>query len=186
MNTPLGRWHHHVENERWLVSSRARAIAYLEAPLLLWATSPPCTNFASLCPFYPCIGPFTAILAPRKSFDILALYKSDYYYYYYIGPFHLHKPLPLPIGLFGGEGGLRQLCTGVYWVKTGVPYDGSCGQSDVVNISILAYFCTHLHFCYHVSGVSVSRNRVSLLCLQYCSYQPLSAYCQCFCAVCCL
>jgi len=22
-------------------------------------------------------------LAPRKSFDILALYKSDYYYYYY-------------------------------------------------------------------------------------------------------
>ena len=23
-------------------------------------------------------------LAPRKSFDILALYKSDYYYYYYI------------------------------------------------------------------------------------------------------
>jgi len=23
------------------------------------------------------------ILAPRKSFDILALYKSDYYYYYY-------------------------------------------------------------------------------------------------------
>jgi len=22
--------------------------------------------------------------APRKSFDILALYKSDYYYYYYI------------------------------------------------------------------------------------------------------
>ena len=24
-------------------------------------------------------------LAPRKSFDILALYKSDYYYYYYLG-----------------------------------------------------------------------------------------------------
>jgi len=23
------------------------------------------------------------VLAPRKSFDILALYKSDYYYYYY-------------------------------------------------------------------------------------------------------
>jgi len=23
--------------------------------------------------------------APRKSFDILALYKSDYYYYYYYG-----------------------------------------------------------------------------------------------------
>jgi len=23
------------------------------------------------------------IIAPRKSFDILALYKSDYYYYYY-------------------------------------------------------------------------------------------------------
>jgi len=23
------------------------------------------------------------LLAPRKSFDILALYKSDYYYYYY-------------------------------------------------------------------------------------------------------
>jgi len=25
-------------------------------------------------------------LAPRKSFDILALYKSDYYYYYYYCP----------------------------------------------------------------------------------------------------
>jgi len=25
----------------------------------------------------------SVILAPRKSFDILALYKSDYYYYYY-------------------------------------------------------------------------------------------------------
>jgi len=25
-----------------------------------------------------------AISAPRKSFDILALYKSDYYYYYYV------------------------------------------------------------------------------------------------------
>ena len=25
----------------------------------------------------------TEVLAPRKSFDILALYKSDYYYYYY-------------------------------------------------------------------------------------------------------
>jgi len=24
-----------------------------------------------------------SLLAPRKSFDILALYKSDYYYYYY-------------------------------------------------------------------------------------------------------
>ena len=24
------------------------------------------------------------VLAPRKSFDILALYKSDYYYYYYV------------------------------------------------------------------------------------------------------
>ena len=23
------------------------------------------------------------LIAPRKSFDILALYKSDYYYYYY-------------------------------------------------------------------------------------------------------
>jgi len=26
---------------------------------------------------------FSCPLAPRKSFDILALYKSDYYYYYY-------------------------------------------------------------------------------------------------------
>ena len=26
---------------------------------------------------------------PRKSFDILALYKSDYYYYYYY--YHLHR-----------------------------------------------------------------------------------------------
>ena len=25
----------------------------------------------------------TVCIAPRKSFDILALYKSDYYYYYY-------------------------------------------------------------------------------------------------------
>ena len=25
----------------------------------------------------------TEVLAPRKSFDILAFYKSDYYYYYY-------------------------------------------------------------------------------------------------------
>jgi len=25
----------------------------------------------------------SATIAPRKSFDILALYKSDYYYYYY-------------------------------------------------------------------------------------------------------
>ena len=29
-------------------------------------------------------------LAPRKSFDILALYKSDYYYYYYYY-FHCHQ-----------------------------------------------------------------------------------------------
>jgi len=28
-------------------------------------------------------GPYCLSLAPRKSFDILALYKSDYYYYYY-------------------------------------------------------------------------------------------------------
>jgi len=28
------------------------------------------------------------LLAPRKSFDILALYKSDYYYYYYY-PHHV-------------------------------------------------------------------------------------------------
>ena len=26
---------------------------------------------------------YNRIIAPRKSFDILALYKSDYYYYYY-------------------------------------------------------------------------------------------------------
>jgi len=24
------------------------------------------------------------MVAPRQSFDILALYKSDYYYYYYV------------------------------------------------------------------------------------------------------
>jgi len=29
------------------------------------------------------VTPATATSAPRKSFDILALYKSDYYYYYY-------------------------------------------------------------------------------------------------------
>jgi len=29
------------------------------------------------------------ILAPRKSFDILALYKSDYYYYYYYYKFYI-------------------------------------------------------------------------------------------------
>jgi len=27
--------------------------------------------------------------APRKSFDILALYKSDYYYYYYSNMFNI-------------------------------------------------------------------------------------------------
>ena len=26
---------------------------------------------------------YVQLKAPRKSFDILALYKSDYYYYYY-------------------------------------------------------------------------------------------------------
>jgi len=26
---------------------------------------------------------YVATVSPRKSFDILALYKSDYYYYYY-------------------------------------------------------------------------------------------------------
>jgi len=38
------------------------------------------------------------LLAPRKSFDILALYKSDYYYYYYykvathsVLQLHLHQ-----------------------------------------------------------------------------------------------
>ena len=30
-----------------------------------------------------CMSWLVAILAPRKSFDILALYKLDYYYYYY-------------------------------------------------------------------------------------------------------
>ena len=51
-------------------------------------------NSFNLLPFsrvgYPsslmsyCFMPFTAeAVAPRKSFDILALYKSDYYYYYY-------------------------------------------------------------------------------------------------------
>ena len=36
-------------------------------------------------------------VAPRKSFDILALYKSDYYYYYYYDPIQGqrqgHEPL---------------------------------------------------------------------------------------------
>jgi len=31
-------------------------------------------------------------LAPRKSFDILALYKSDYYYYYYLIPSSVKIP----------------------------------------------------------------------------------------------
>ena len=30
-----------------------------------------------------CIAIGVGYRAPRKSFDILALYKSDYYYYYY-------------------------------------------------------------------------------------------------------
>jgi len=30
----------------------------------------------------------STFLAPRKSFDILALYKSDYYYYYYYSDLH--------------------------------------------------------------------------------------------------
>ena len=33
------------------------------------------------------------LFQPRKSFDILALYKSDYYYYYYYsGPYHRRVP----------------------------------------------------------------------------------------------
>ena len=32
----------------------------------------------------------SCLLAPRKSFDILALYKSDYYYYYYYLPTKWH------------------------------------------------------------------------------------------------
>jgi len=39
---------------------------------------------------YICDRPLQS-LAPRKSFDILALYKSDYYYYYYYYYYNLFK-----------------------------------------------------------------------------------------------
>ena len=43
-----------------------------------------CLQVVSNCCFCFCFVITTLIsLAPRKSFDILALYKSDYYYYYY-------------------------------------------------------------------------------------------------------
>jgi len=41
------------------------------------------TAFAFLYLEFLIARPWLLLWSPRKSFDILALYKSDYYYYYY-------------------------------------------------------------------------------------------------------
>jgi len=45
-------------------------------------------------------------IAPRKSFDILALYKSDYYYYYYYYYYYIR---PRPDLAAGYEAGFMQM-----------------------------------------------------------------------------
>ena len=42
------------------------------------------------------------VLAPRKSFDILALYKSDYYYYYYMADSRMRKKIRYITFIYGG------------------------------------------------------------------------------------